>query len=113
MQLDGRKVFRFAVKVICETVTHILERNGYSLDDLDLLVPHQANLRIIEAAATKLGIDADRVGVNIQRFGNTSSASIPILLDEMTQADDLRPGQLVCLVAFGAGLTWGATLLRW
>lgn len=113
LKLEGRKVFRFAVNVICESVTEVLERNGYSIDDLDLLIPHQANLRIIEAANAKLGITSDRVAVNIEKYGNTSAASIPILLDELSREGKLKKGQLICFVAFGAGLSWGASLLRW
>ncbi len=113
LKLEGRKVFRFAVKVICESVTEVLERNGYTIDDLDLLIPHQANLRIIEAANAKLGIAPDRVAINIEKYGNTSAASIPILLDELSREGKLKKGQLICFVAFGAGLSWGASLLRW
>jgi len=113
LKLEGRKVFRFAVKVIHESVTELLERNGYTIDDLDLLIPHQANLRIIEAANAKLGIAPERVAINIERYGNTSAASIPILLDELSREGRLKKGQLICLVAFGAGLSWGASLLRW
>lgn len=113
LKLEGKKVFRFAVNVICESVTEVLERNGYTIGDLDLLIPHQANLRIIEAANAKLGIDPDRVAVNIEKYGNTSAASIPILLDELSRDGQLKKGQLICFVAFGAGLSWGASLLRW
>lgn len=113
LQLEGKKVFRFAVKVIHESVTEVLERNGFTIEDLDLLIPHQANLRIIEAANARLGIDPERCAVNIERYGNTSAASIPILLDELSREGRLKRGQLVCLVAFGAGLSWGASLLRW
>ncbi len=113
LRLDGRKVFKFAVSKICEVVDEILGRNGLSIEDLDMLVPHQANLRIIEAAATKLGLGPDRVAVNIQCYGNTSSASIPLALDEFARGGELQPGQLVCMVAFGGGLSWGATLVRW
>lgn len=113
MRLDGRRVFKFAAQKIPESVTTLLSRNGYSIDDLDLLVPHQANLRIIEAAAQRLALPMDRVVVNIERVGNTSSASIPIALEEARSAGRLKPGSLVCLVGFGAGLSWGANLLRW
>ncbi|MCA8954610.1 MAG: ketoacyl-ACP synthase III [Planctomycetes bacterium] len=113
MKLEGRKVFKFAVNAICESVDQILRRNGLTLDDLDLLIPHQANLRIIEAATERLGLDPSRVAVNIERYGNTSSASIPLVLDELARAGRLQRGQLVCLAAFGAGLSWGTTLLRW
>ena len=113
IRIKGRKVFRFAVSVICDSVREILQRNGYGIDDLDLLIPHQANLRIIEAASGRLGIDPARVAVNIERYGNTSAASVPIALAELVQAGRIEPGHLVAFVAFGSGLTWGATLLRW
>lgn len=113
IRLEGRRVFRFAVQVICDAVTEILARNGFTIDDLDLLVPHQANLRIIEAANAKLGIDPARVAVNIEKYGNTSSASVPIAFDEMVRSGRVKPGQLVCMVAFGSGLSWGASLVRW
>ena len=113
MQLEGRKVFKFAVTAICNVVGEILARNGYSISDVDLLIPHQANLRIIEAANSKLGIDPARVVVNIERFGNTSSASIPLALDEIVRGERIQPGDLLCIVTFGGGLTWGASLIRW
>ncbi len=113
LRMDGRKVFRFAVAKICELVEEVTTRNGLSLDDIDLIVPHQANLRILEAARRGLGLDADRVMANVDRYGNTSNASIPLALDEAAREGRLQPGMLVILVAFGGGLTWGATLLRW
>ncbi|MCA8941362.1 MAG: ketoacyl-ACP synthase III [Planctomycetes bacterium] len=113
LRLSGRQVFKFAVNAIGDVVGEILLRNGYTIADVDLFVPHQANLRIIEAAATRLGIDMDRVIVNIDRYGNTSAASVPLALDEAASTGRLKRGDLVCLVAFGAGLSWGATLLRW
>lgn len=113
LSIQGRKVFRFAVEKLCELTHTLLERNGYTLDDIDLLIPHQANLRIIEAGAKKLGIDMNRVFVNIDRYGNTSSASVPIALDEAMRSGRLEKGMLVCMLAFGGGLTWGGSLMRW
>lgn len=113
LHMQGRKVFRFAVAKICELVERMLSRNGLSLEDLDLLVPHQANQRILEAAARTLGLDPARMLVNVERYGNTSNASIPLALEEAAADGRLREGMLVLLVAFGGGLTWGATLLRW
>jgi 3-oxoacyl-[acyl-carrier-protein] synthase-3 len=113
LRIEGRKVFKFAVTKMCDVVTSLLARNGMTVRDLDLLVPHQANLRIIEAAAARLGLDMDRVVVNIDRFGNTSSASVPMALDEAARAGRLKRGQLACLVAFGGGVSWGASLVRW
>ncbi len=113
MYMEGRKVFKFAVQVVSNSVEEILAKNGYKIDDLDLLVPHQANLRIIESATARIGIDPSKVAVNIEKYGNTSSASIPLALEDAIQSGQLREGHLVCLVAFGGGLSWGATLLRW
>ena len=91
----------------------MLEHHGLSIGDLGLLVPHQANARIIDAAARALGLAPGRVFANVERYGNTSNASIPLALVEAERAGRLRPGQPVLLVAFGAGLTWGCSLLRW
>lgn len=113
LTLQGRKVFRFAVEKMCEVVSEICARNGMEVGDLDLLIPHQANLRILEAAAARLGLAMDRVFVNVDRYGNTSSASVPLALDQAVREGRLRRGYHACLVAFGGGLTWGATLLRW
>lgn len=113
LRLEGRQVFRFAVGKMCELVETIAARNGLTVDDIDLLVPHQANLRIIDAAAARLRMSADRVVVNVERYGNTSSASVPVALDEAARAGRLESGDLVCLVAFGGGLSWGATLIEW
>ena len=113
MTMNGRKVYRFAVSKLHELIQRTLERNGLELDDIDLFIPHQANLRIIEEAARKIGIDMDRVLVNIDRYGNTSSASIPLGLDEAVSTGRVQPGQLVCMAAFGGGLTWASSLIRW
>ena len=113
LSIQGKKVFKFAVAKFVELVEEILARNGLVLDDLGLVIPHQANVRIIEAGIKKLGIASERVFVNVDRTGNTSSASIPMALDEAARSGRLEPGQLVCLVTFGGGLTWGASLLRW
>ena len=113
MHMEGRKVFKFAVNVICKSVEKILADHDLTIDDLDLLIPHQANLRIIEASVARLGISPDKVAINIHKYGNTSSASVPLALEEAVSSGQLRKGQLACLVAFGGGLSWGATLLRW
>ena len=113
LELEGRKVFKFAVAKMCEVVTSILARNGLELSDLDLLVPHQANLRILEAAAQRLGFPMQQMVVNVDRFGNTSSASVPMAFDEVVRDGRLARGKLACLVAFGGGLSWGASLVRW
>jgi 3-oxoacyl-[acyl-carrier-protein] synthase-3 len=113
LKLEGPKVFRFAVKVIHDSVTELLERNGYTIDDLDLLIPHQANLRIIEAITKRIDIPEERVFVNLHKYGNTSAAACAIALDEAHRAGRFGPGDHIVLVAFGAGLTWAAAAVRW
>jgi 3-oxoacyl-[acyl-carrier-protein] synthase-3 len=110
---NGRNVFKFAVKGMVEVSEAILERNGLTTDDLKVLVPHQANLRIIKATADKLKVDLDRVAVNIDRFANTTAATIPICLSEAASNGKLQNGDLALLVSFSAGFTWGSILLRW
>ena len=110
---NGRSVFKFAVKGMVEISEAILERNGLTAQDLKLYVPHQANLRIINAAADRLGLDESRVAINIDRYANTTAATIPICLSEAKAAGTLEPGDLVLLASFGAGFTWGSLLLRW
>ncbi len=109
--LKGRDVYRFAVTKMSGLIQEITE--GYDPDEVGLIVPHQVNLRIIESALERVGWGADRVMINIDRYGNTSAASVPIALDEALRDGRLEKGKLVVLVAFGAGLTWGASLLRW
>ena len=113
VQMDGRAVFKWAVRLIPEIVDEMLARASMSLQDIDLFVPHQANIRIIEAAVEELGIDREKVFVNLDRYGNTSAASIPIAIAEAIQAGKIQPGSNVLMVGFGAGLTWGACLFRW
>jgi 3-oxoacyl-[acyl-carrier-protein] synthase-3 len=111
--MNGREVFKFAARVMPECIEKILESSGYTLDQIRHIVPHQANIRILEAAAKKLQIETERFYVNIHKYGNTSSASIALALDEMAGNGLLRPGDLIILVGFGAGLTYGALLLKW
>lgn len=113
VHMEGREVFRFATEAFPTIVREIVERNGYSLDDIGLLVPHQANLRIIEAGAKRLGIPMDRVAVDIDLHANTGAASIPLALDRALSEREIEPGKLVCFAGFGAGLSWGANLMRW
>jgi len=112
-QQNGREVYRFATQIMGDAAEEALVRAGLTPADVDLLVPHQANLRIIEAAARRFGFPMERVWVNIDRYGNTSSASIPIGLSEAAESGRLHPGDIVLAVAFGGGLTWGAAVLRW
>jgi 3-oxoacyl-[acyl-carrier-protein] synthase-3 len=113
LKMDGREVFRRAVRVIVDSARTTLDRAGLTPDDVALFVPHQANTRIIDSAATKLGLPAERVFVNIDRYGNTSAASVPIALAEAAEAGRLHPGDLVLLTGFGAGMSWASALLRW
>lgn len=113
MRLNGNEVFKFAVAKFRQLIQESLEQTGHSLEDLALVVPHQVNLRIIESALKKLSIDMEKVYINLERFGNTSSASIPIAMDELNRDGRLKEGDLVSLVAFGAGLAWGSALVRW
>ena len=113
LRMEGREIFRHAVVRLAEVVDEALSANGLAPSSLDWLVPHQANRRIIDAMARKLGLDAARVVVTIDRHANTSAASVPLALAEAAADGRLRPGQLVLLEAMGGGLTWGAALVRW
>lgn len=112
MRMNGREVYKFAISQMCTEVQSALDEAGITIDQLKLLVPHQSNQRIIEAACQKLGLSIERVMINIDRYGNTSAASVPVALDEAFRAGRLRSGDHVMMVAFGAGLTWASTLLR-
>jgi 3-oxoacyl-[acyl-carrier-protein] synthase III len=112
-KMDGRKVFRNAVSAMPEVALEVLTPHGYTPADIDLMVPHQANLRINQMVARNLKLREDQVFNNIQKYGNTTAASIPIALNEARQAGRVKDGDLVLLTAFGAGLTWGANLIRW
>lgn len=113
IKMNGNEVFRFAVRIQAEVCEHLLHRLGLRGEDVDLFIPHQANIRIIQAAAERLGIPNERLFLNVDRYGNTSAASIPIALHEARQGGRLKQGHRVLLVGFGGGLTWGAMLLRW
>lgn len=113
VQMQGREVFRFAVKEIPSATCEVLEKAGLSIDDLSLLIPHQANQRIIDAATQFLDLSPDTVYKNLEKYGNTSAASIPIALSEAAEEGFIQSGDVVVCVGFGAGLTWGATAIRW
>ncbi len=113
MKMDGKAVFKFAVKVLSEVVEEVLADNKMQGADIDWLVPHQANIRIMEATAKKLGMSMDKVVVTVAHHGNTSAASIPLALDVAVRDGRIQPGQHVLLEAVGGGFTWGAVLLRW
>ena len=110
---EGRDVYKYAVKGMAGVTAEIVEKNGYTGEDVALFVPHQANIRIIEAAQRRVGLEDSQVAITIDRFGNTTSASIPSALRVATDDGRLNEGDLVVLCAFGAGFTWGSTLLRW
>ncbi|MCK5219664.1 ketoacyl-ACP synthase III [bacterium] len=113
MKMNGQEIYKFGVRIIGESVVEALARAGLKESDLDMLIPHQANLRIIQSAAKRLNLSMEKVMINIGRYSNTSAASVPIAMVEAEQEGRLRPGMIVALVAFGAGLTWGASILRW
>ena len=113
LKMDGNKLFKIAVKSLEDVVIEALACNNLKDSEIDLLIPHQANLRIIQAIAKRLNLPEEKVFVNIHKYGNTSSASIPIALDEANRAGRIKEGNLLLLNAFGAGLTWGSALVRW
>ncbi len=113
VKMNGREVFRFAVKIMGDAAQRALAQCGMTLDDVSFYIPHQANYRIIEASARRFGLPMDRVYVNIDRYGNTSAASVPVALHEAHQAGRIKAGDVLLLVAFGGGLTWGASVIRW
>lgn len=113
MFMDGRAVFRWAVEILCDTVKDVLATAHLTPQDVDLYIPHQANIRIINAALDVLQIPRAKVFNNLEKYGNTSAGSIPLALDEALQEGRLKPGQLAILSGFGAGLAWGTALIRW
>ena len=113
VQMNGREVFKFATRILVSSGGKILAELGRSVDEVDVYVPHQANVRIIDHAAEKLGIPRERVVVNVDRFGNTSSGSIPLALADAVEDGRLRQGELVLMTGMGAGLTWGSALIEW
>jgi 3-oxoacyl-[acyl-carrier-protein] synthase-3 len=113
ISMDGQAVFKFAVKVLSDVVEELLEDQGLAGSDIDWLVPHQANIRIIEATARKLGLSMDNVVQTVALHGNTSAASIPLALDAAVRAGDIKPGQNILVEAVGGGFTWGAILIKW
>jgi 3-oxoacyl-[acyl-carrier-protein] synthase III len=112
-KMKGAEVFKVAVRMFSECTARILERNGFTASDVDLFIPHQANLRIIEAAARRVALPMERVFVNVDRYGNTGAASLYVALEEAVSSGRLKRGDLVLLAAFGGGFAWGAALMRW
>jgi len=113
LSMDGRKVYNFAVRVVNETILAVLDREKLTLDDIDYFIPHQANVRIIENAAKRLGVPVERFYMNMERYANTSAASIPLALGEMQDRGLLKPGMKLITIGFGAGLTYGGSLIEW
>ncbi|MDQ8185637.1 beta-ketoacyl-ACP synthase III [Pelagicoccus sp. SDUM812002] len=113
LKMRGKEVFKQAVRVMGQAAVEILEQNGIESDQLACVVPHQANMRIIESLSSRLHIPIERFFLNLDKYGNTSAASIPIALDEAARAGRIKRGDIILLVAFGAGLTWGSSLIRW
>ena len=113
VQMKGQEVFRRAIEKMSESVKQLLEVNGMSLSDIDHLVPHQANLRIIDGIAARFDIDSNKIVTTIERHANCSAASIPLALSELKSLKGIKPGKIVVFTAFGAGATWGAAIVRW
>jgi 3-oxoacyl-[acyl-carrier-protein] synthase-3 len=113
MHMDGRAVFRWAVAILCDTIQDVLKASNLRADDIDLYLPHQANIRIINAAIDVLHIPRNKVFNNLDRYGNTSAGSIPLAIDEAVAEGRLQPGHLAVLSGFGAGLAWGTSVMRW
>jgi 3-oxoacyl-[acyl-carrier-protein] synthase-3 len=113
VKMNGREVFKFATRVMVSSAEAILDECGKTIDDVDVYVPHQANVRIIDHAVRKLGVAPEKTVINVQRYGNTSSGSIPLALADAADDGRLEPGKLVLLTGMGAGLTWGSALIEW
>ncbi len=113
MLMAGQEVFKHAVRAMEKAVVKLLEKENVSIDDISLMIPHQANIRILKKLMSRLGISQEKVFINVQKYGNTSAASIPIALDEANREGLLKEGDMVLLCSFGGGFTWGAGLLKW
>lgn len=113
IKMNGREVFKFATRILVQSAEDVLAKCELTIDDVDLYIPHQANVRIIDHATRKLGVPSDRVVINVDRYGNTSSGSIPLALADALADDRLRPGMVVLMTGMGAGLTWGSAVMRW
>ena len=113
VQMDGQAVFSFAIKKVPEVIREVLTVNGFEIEDVDYFILHQANRRIVESVARKIGVSMEHFPMNLQEYGNTSSASIPILLDELRRLERFKQGQRIVLAGFGGGLAWGAVVLEW
>ncbi|MBA7555536.1 3-oxoacyl-[acyl-carrier-protein] synthase 3 [subsurface metagenome] len=113
ISMNGKEIFQFAIRIMIKSISQILNKANLSIDDIDYIVPHQANIRIIDYVARKLKVERGKFIINLDHFGNTSSASVPLALDEAYRKKTFRPGDRIIMVAFGGGLTWGSALLNW
>ena len=113
LAMNGQEVFKFAVRAVPTVIEGALANAGMEKEAIDWLVLHQANMRILSSAADRLGVPQERVVSNLERYGNTSAASIPLALDEAVRAGDIKPGQVVAMAGFGAGLSWASAIVRW
>ena len=113
VKMNGREIFKFAVKIFPETVAKSLEKANLKMDDIDLIIPHQANIRIIESISKRLNQPLDKFFVNLDKYGNTSAATIPIALDEASKQGRISKGDKVIMVGFGGGLTYGSCIVEW
>ena len=113
LRMKGQEVFKFAVKAIPDAINNVIYKGGVELKDIDLFIPHQANIRIIESATKKLGLPKEKFFTNLERYGNTSTASVPLALNEAHEKGIIKNGSLIVLIGFGGGLSWGANLVRW
>ena len=112
LTMDGKEVYKFAVSALEDCIKTLLDRNKLTADDIDYIVPHQANMRIVQSVAKSMKIDIDKFYMNIKKVGNTSAASIPIALDQMRSEGLLKEGDKIIIAGFGAGLTWGSSLIE-
>ncbi len=113
IQMQGRDVFKYAVRAMAQAVTELLAGAGVSIDEISIMIPHQANIRILKSLAERLGVPFEKLYVIVQKYGNTSAASVPITIDEANRAGRLQRGDMVLFCVFGGGFTWGTTLMRW
>lgn len=113
VEMNGREVYKFATREVPEVLLEALEESGLTVENVDWLLLHQANIRIMEVVAKRLGIPMEKVITNLSDYGNTSAASIPLALDEAVRSGKVKPGDVIACAGFGAGLSWGATIFKW
>ncbi|MCK5767867.1 MAG: ketoacyl-ACP synthase III [Candidatus Atribacteria bacterium] len=111
--MNGKEIFKFATKIMIKSISHVLDKSNLSMEDIAYVVPHQANIRIIDYVSQKLKVERKKFIINLDRFGNTSAASVPLAMDEAYKKNTFSPGDKIIMVAFGGGLTWGAVLVNW